>query len=847
MDRIDEGVSRDLARERARIVSNTRYQLNLELRSQASRVPGHIAIQFDLARIIDPLLIDFRDLDTQGKVVNGSARNLKVNGSAEPFRQSNGHILISGQHLKSGPNDIELDFDSGIAEANRAVTRFIDSQDGNEYLYTLFVPMDASLAFPCFDQPDLKARFTLNVTAPTGWTVISNGRIKQAAAAGTVSAVRFEETKPISTYLFAFAAGSFEQLTSGPLRLFVRKSMLARAKEEWPAVAETTRKGMSLMTTFFAQPFPFPKYDQVLIPGFPYGGMEHAGATFFNEDSILFRTVPTVNDYNRRSETVLHELAHQWFGDLVTMRWFDDLWLKEGFAQYMAYHTLAEMEPPATVWKRFYQSIKPLAYGIDSTHGTTPIYQRISNLKDAKSAYGAIVYQKAPSLLRLLAFNIGEDRFREGVRIFLREHAYANAEWSDLIGAFSRASGRDLKPWASAWVEQRGMPQVEIDWACDSNRISSFRIRQKDALDEGHLWPIRTQVLLGHKGGPAERVAASVDGGTASVPGAIGRTCPDYIFGNDEDQAYGEFLLDAKSQAAITGELPRIADPFLRALLWGALWDSVRELRMAPADYADLALRSLPSEQDAELAVSILGRLRTTFTDYMSDGQRAAIAEPFDNLLIREIAEAPTPDLRITYFRGLIAVAGTAHARDALKDLFTGRMTIPGVPLKQRDRWNIIGSLIATGDASGAELLTAESKRDTSDDGLKYAFVSGAAFAQPETKRKYFAEYRASSGVKEDWVTASLPLFNYWSQTGLTSAYLQPAIDALPQLKRERKIFFVTNWLASFVGNQYSPAALKTVDDFLRQNTADPDLRLKILEVRDDLARTVRIRARWAS
>ncbi len=184
------------------------------------------------------------------------------------------------------------------------------------------------------------------------------------------------------------------------------------------------------MTTFFAQPFPFPKYDEVLIPGFPYGGMEHAGATFFNEDSILFRTVPTVNDYNRRNETVLHELAHQWFGDLVTMRWFDDLWLKEGFAQYMAYHTMAEMEPPVQVWKRFYQSIKPLAYGIDSTQGTTPIYQQISNLKDAKSAYGAIVYQKAPSLLRVLAFNIGEDHFREGVRLFLREHAYANAEWS---------------------------------------------------------------------------------------------------------------------------------------------------------------------------------------------------------------------------------------------------------------------------------------------------------------------------------------------------------------------------------------------------------------------------------
>ncbi len=696
-----------------------------------------------------------------------------------------------------------MSFDSSIAEANRAVTRFIDNQDGNEYLYSLFVPMDASLAFPCFDQPDLKARFTLNVTKPSGWTVISNGQPRQSASAGLASAVNFEETKPISTYLFAFAAGPFEQLESSSLRLFVRKSMLARAKEEWPAIAETTRKGMTLMTTFFSQPFPFPKYDQVLIPGFPYGGMEHAGATFFNEDTILFRTVPTVNDYNRRNETVLHELAHQWFGDLVTMRWFDDLWLKEGFAQYMAYHTLAEIEPPATVWKRFYQSIKPLAYGIDSTHGTTPIYQQIANLKDAKSAYEGRSFTRrlrAPCCACWRS-TIGEDHFREGVRMFLRKHAYANAEWSDLIGAFSRASETNLKPWASAWVEQRGMPQVEIDWVCDSaQRISSFQIRQKDPLGEGHVWPLRMQVLLGHKGEPPELVTASLDGALASVSGAIGKRCPDYVFANNEDQAYGQFLLDRSSQAAIVDELAHISDPFLRALLWGALWDSVRELRMAPMAYADLALRLLPSEQDAELAVSILGRLRAAFTDYMSDAQRAAIADRFENLLIREIAEDPSPDLRITYFRGLVSVATTAHARDILKELFTGRITIPGVPLKPRDRWNIIGALVATGDASANELLAAESKRDTSDDGQKYAYVSGAGFADAENKEKYFAEYLANTGVKEDWVTASLPLFNHWSQASLTSAWLQPALDALRQLKRERKIFFVNNWLASFAG-----------------------------------------------
>lgn len=810
------------------MVSNVRYRIGVQLRAHAARMPGHIDIQFDLAKAGDPLALDFRG--------DGIARALRVNGSAEEIARNNGHIPLSAKHLRRGANRIEMDFESGIAEANRPVTRYVDTTDGNEYLYTLFVPMDASLAFPCFDQPDLKARFTLSVDAPSGWTVVSN-----TAGRARAGVTDFEETKPISTYLFAFAAGPFERIESSGLNLYVRKSMLARAKEEWPAVADLVRSGMSKMSAFFAQPFPFPKYDEVLIPGFPYGGMEHAGATFFNEDSILFRTVPTVNDYNRRKETVLHELAHQWFGDLVTMRWFDDLWLKEGFAQYMAYHTLAELEPPEAVWKRFYQSIKPQAYAIDETHGTTPIYQRIPNLLDAKSAYGAIVYQKAPALLRVLAYDIGEEHFREGVRAFLRDHAYGNAEWGDLIGAFSRVSGTDRGPWAKAWVEQRGMPEVEIEWSCDARGISMFQMRQKDALGEGHVWPLRTQVVLGYANGRLERLPAALDGPQAAVAGAIGKPCPAWVFGNDEDHAYGLFLLDARSQAAAIGGLGQVADPFLRALLWGALWDSVRDLRLAPGEYLKLGLRLLPSEKDAELAASILGRMRNTFTDYLPERERAAMAASFENLLIKEIAAAPTPDLRISCFRALIGVATTSHAQDALKDFLAGHATIPGVPLKQRDRWNIVGALIASGDRSGEELLAAESRRDHSDDGRKYAYVSGAGVRTAEAKKKYFADYLAGS-AKEDWVTASLPSFNYWSQTDLSAPYLERALEALPRLKRERKIFFVVNWLDAFVGGQHSRAALETVDGVLRRNAVDPDLRLKILEVRDELSRTVRIR-----
>ncbi len=837
------GVSRELAQSRAALVSNVRYHLALDLRPHADSLTGHEVVEFDLARVpTDPLAIDFRDLSPTGGLIEGRISNFQLNSEAAAPKQSNGHILLPVEMLRKGANRVELDFASAIAESNRAITRSVDPLDSNEYLYTLFVPMDASLAFPCFDQPDLKARFTLETTAPGTWTVISNtpGQTENGHT-------RFAETHPISTYLFAFAAGPFEPLNAPspgqgdvPLRLFVRKSQLARAQQEWPEVARYTSQGMAHLSAFFAQPYPFPKYDQVLIPGFPYGGMEHAGATFLREDAVLFRSAANITDHQRRSVTVLHELAHQWFGDLVTMRWFDDLWLKEGFAQYMAFHTLAEMEPPAEVWKRFYESIKPIAYNIDSTPGTTPIYQEVRNLADAKSAYGPIVYQKAPSLLRVLNYRIGEKAFEDGVRIFLREHAYANATWQDLIAAFSTASKQDLKPWANAWVTQRGMPVVSVQWSCNGGKLASLEISQRDSLKEGHLWPISTQLLIG-----ARTLDVAFDSAHAPVPGAVGQPCPSYIFANSGDHAYGRFLLDGKSIAGVQAAMPAVTDPLERALHWGALWDSVRETEMAPAAYADFAVRSLPGESDLDITQSLLGRTYTAIVNYLGGRDQREFLSRYQELLMDRMKAAGSRDFRIAYFRAFTGAASTPPALAELNRLLAGADTIPGVPLQQRDRWNLIAALIRMGDPEGASLLAVEQKRDPSEDGKRSAYAALAGVATAANKQKYFSEYLKDGAAPEDFVTASLGNFNAWNQKDLTLPYLSPALEALPAIKRQRKIFFINGWLSSFVATQTSPEAQKIVNDFLARNDLDPDLRLKVLEVKDELDRTVRIRARW--
>jgi aminopeptidase N len=851
-DLLAEGVSRGLALHRLAQIQDLRYQLSFELVPGASRIKGSEEIRLKIANASVPVILDFRDIDSTGKVIEGAINSLKINGrDINDHRQVNGHIVLPAQYFKRGENSISLKFETGVAPAGRPLIRYSDQEDGSEYLYTLFVPMDASLAFPCFDQPDLKGRFSLNLLAPEGWTVVSNANPENGIAHDYPgqTQTRFKETEPISTYLFSFAAGPFKQIVGKgspvPLRLLVRQSKLKRAQEEWPEVMQLTRDGMNHLIDFFGYRFPFVKYDQVLIPGFAYGGMEHAGSTFLREDSILFRTTPNRSDRLARASLVLHELAHQWFGDLVTMRWFDDLWLKEGFANYMASHAMAVIYDSDEIWKRFYQTHKPLAYGIDATKGTTPIYQDVDNLKDAKSAYGAIVYQKAPSLLRALSFLIGEEKFRDGVRLFLKEHYYANAEWSDLIGSFERTSNRKLKAWADAWVKQRGMPQVNVEWSCNTaGRIDKLKMRQRDVLDEGGLWPIKTRLLLAYDDAPSERITVQLEGAQGDIREAAGRKCPSYIFANDGDFGYGRFMLDERSRKALPERIGKIKDAFHRTMLWGTLWDAVREAEMSPTSYLSLALNSLTAETDEQLTESLLERIARVFQRYLSDDQKALFAEKIESLCYDRMMNAS--GLTITYFRAYRNLATTSTGRERLKAILAGKLAIPGVEIKQHDRWRIVATLLALGDAGSERLLESERARDTGDDSRKQAYIVEGARGDAATKRRYFDDYAKNRAIPEDWIEGSLGPFNSFNQSHLTLPYLRPALEALPQVKRERKIFFVLAWLNAFIGGQQSGEALNEVRDFMRTNKIDRDLELKVLEVMDELERTVRIRDKFS-
>ena len=840
-----DGIPRDLARIRAQQIKDVRYQLRFTITPKADFLSGHEELRFAQNtddRGILPEWLDFR---------GGSISSLTINGQPASTEIQNGHVELPAKLLKLDENVVVIDFKTPVAPAGKAITRFEDKDDGSEYIYTLFVPMDAEMAFPCFDQPDLKAKFKLGVDSPVEWTVISNtpGTITGAVfGGGGAKRTQFAETKPISTYLFAFAAGPFKKVhdTPGLPGLYVRKSKLQKAEAEAAAVQQITADGIKYLSDYFAQPFPFPKYDMVMIPGFAYGGMEHAGATFLREESILFRTAPTHSDRLNRDILLLHELTHQWFGDLVTMRWFDDLWLKEGFAQYMAYHALNALKPNENVWKRFYQAIKPAAYAIDSTKGTTPIYQDIPNLKDAKSAYGAIVYSKAPGVIKQLAFVVGDDQFRDGLRLYLKEHVYANAEWADLVHALERTSKKPLGPWADTWIKRRGMPQVDLDWSCDEKKlINHFSLSQHDVLGEGGVWPLGMEIWMDTPHNGVWSIQTIFETQKNEFTRAVHFPCPTMVFANSKDYAYGRFLLDPVSRQAVMSRIGTLDDVFQRTLLWGSLWDSVREAEMDPREYIELALRNLPAEKDESLAQSIITRTITALHRYVSLEVRAQLAPKMEALAADQMLHSPSQDMRITWFRALRGVAETATARSQLKDVLAGTLTVPGVELRPLDRWNIVEALVAQNDPDASAVLAAEEKHDPSGDGRKYAYMAAAARPDPPTKKQYFDEYLHDAARPEDWIELSLGSFNWWNQSDLTLPYLGLALDALPQVKRERKIFFMLAWLNAFIGGQQSAAAQKQVHDFLKTAAVDRDLRLKILEVVDELDRTVKIRAKY--
>jgi aminopeptidase N len=588
-DAPDPGVSEALARDRAARISDLRYKLSFTVPpNRDEAITGRADVGFTLTGASAALAIDFNPSRAR------SLHAVSANGRPIDVLEINEHIVIPAGALHEGHNDLRFDFDAGDAPLNR----------NDDFLYTIFVPARAHEAFPCFDQPDLKARWTLSLDVPAGWETVANGAELSRESQNGRTALVFAETEPVSTYLFAFATGKFQieqgERNGRTFRMFHRETDAGKVARNRDTIFDLHAAAIAWMEQYTGIPYPFGKFDFLLVPAFQFGGMEHPGAIFYNAAGVLLDESATENQKLERASVIAHETTHMWFGDLVTMKWFSDVWMKEVFANFMAAKIVNPSFPAINHDLRFLMAYYPAAYDVDRTAGSNPVRQPLANLNEAGTLYGAIIYQKAPIVMRQLETLVGADRFRDGLRDYLKRYSFGNASWPDLIELLGRRTSEDLAAWSHAWVDEAGRPAISTHLTIEHGGIARLTLTAHDPYPgRGLMWNQRLQVALGYDDG-VRMIPAHVNGASVEVALARHLKAPRFVLANGGGIGYGEMHLDPASRQWLVRKLPSVADPLTRGSAWVTLWDAMLDAEVLPSDIIDLALRALPRETNEQ-------------------------------------------------------------------------------------------------------------------------------------------------------------------------------------------------------------------------------------------------------
>ena len=838
---IDEGVSWTLAEHRAATLSGLRYRYHLRIpRARNAPVTGTVEIRFTWSdpRGLD-VVLDFKDPSQRVGAV-------RANGAAVDWAARHDHVVVPAAALRpDDENRVELDFEAGDEALNR----------NDDFLYTLFVPDRAHFSLPLFDQPNLKARFELTLEAPAGWIAVANGATVEApdgaGADGPVS-WRFAETQPIPTYLFAFAAGRFQVETAERagrrLRMFHRETDAAKVERNRGAIFDLHAAALDWLEDYTGIPYPFGKFDFVLVPPFQYGGMEHPGSIFYRASSLMLDESATQAAHLGRASLIAHETAHMWFGDLVTMNWFDDVWTKEVFANFLAAKVVHPSFPEVDHDLRFFLAHHQAAYGIDRTAGANPIRQPLENLKEAGALYGPIIYQKAPIVMRHLERLVGEERFRDGLREYLRTFRYGNATWPDLIDILDRRTGTDLRSWSAVWVEEPGRPTVTVARGAGGGDAGGrITLEQSDPAGRSRLWPQQLELLLAYDDVEV-RAPVLLAGAAASVD--LDRPAPRFVLPNGTGVEYGRFRLDAASAGFLMTALPDIADPLTRGIAWGTLWDAVLEGEVPTGDWFELLLRGLESEPVEQNAQRLLGYLSTTYWSLMGDDARRAAAPRVEAVLWAGVSDSPESTRKAAYFRAWHGLVRTPDGVARLRRIWAEDEAVPGVTLAERDFTALAAALAVRGAPGTEEVLALQAARIENPDRLaRFEFLRPALSPDPEVRERFFAGLRdAANREREPWVLAGLAYLHHPLRAEHSRQFIGPALDLLVEVQRTGDIFFPAGWLDATLGGHGSDAAADVVRRFLDGLDAGypPRLRAKILQSADLLFRAARIAARDA-
>lgn len=815
------GVEFSLAEERAGAIYNLSYDLVFDLPADPTvPVTGTVGIDLSLSKETGRIVLDF-------KAPAGNVKEVRLNGQPVDYRTVNEHIVIPAGGIRAGDHRIDLAFTSTDAALNRQ----------EEFLYSLFVPDRASSAFPVFEQPNLKARFTLALNVPREWEALSNGELlARESVDDTYDRVSFAETEPISTYIFAFAAGRFEKVKAERdgrhFTMFHRETDTSKVAANSEAIFDLHSGALKWLEDYTGIPYPFGKFEFLAVPAFQFGGMEHPGAVWYRADALFLDASATRNQELGRASLIAHETAHMWFGDLVTMRWFNDVWMKEVFANFMAAKIVGPSFPDVDLDLRFFQAHHPSAYAVDRTPGSNPIRQELGNMNEAGSLYGAIIYQKAPIVMEQLERLIGENAFRDGLRTYLQRYSFGNATWPELISILNEPSEYDLKSWSSVWVEQPGRATLEAFWT-----ENAVRLRHRSSV-----WPQKIVVAAG-VGDSVIVVEGTITGANLSIPLELEKA-PDFLLVGADGVGYGRFPLDSAGIENLLGSVATLHSPLHRGVAWQSLYEELLDGRLDPERFITSIIRALENEGEELITLQLLGHLRSTYWRHLNRSERSELAPRVESALWSGLDSAGSAGLKGAYFNSIMAVTLSSEGIDRLVRIWRKLEAPVGLPLEEQ-QYIALSEAIALRGVSGYEaILDEQESRITNPDRVaRFKFVRDALSSDVAVRRARFLSFAdPEMRRRESWVLDAMSLINHPLRADEAVEDIRASLELVEEIQRTGDIFFPLRWLNATLDGHSSVRASQTVNEFLEEKgeSLPPKLRGKVLQAADGLHRAAR-------
>ncbi|MEU6714136.1 aminopeptidase N [Nonomuraea sp. NPDC046802] len=830
-------LTRQEARERAGSLRVASYAVELDLRLGETRFRSVTTVRFSGLRPGATVFIDLHGAEIHKATLNGADLDISAYDAVK------GRLPLP---RIADDNELRLEATCAYSRTGEGLHRFVDPLDGEVYLYTKFQTADAHRVYACFDQPDLKAPFELTVHAPRDWKVVSN------AAPDDVHDGRwhFPPTPAISTYVTALCAGPYHEVRSEhagiPLGLYCRASLAGHLDAD--NLFELTRQGFDFFHKIFGIWYPFGKYDQLFVPEFNAGAMENAGCVTLQED-LLFRSRVTDADVERRAEVILHELAHMWFGDLVTMRWWGDLWLNESFATYASVLCLAE----ATRWGRgawttFAKVRKTWAYTQDQMPGTHPIAADIPDVRAVEVNFDGITYAKGAGVLKQLAAYVGQENFLAAVRDYFEAHKWRNTSLPDLLGALERTSGRDLSAWSRQWLESAGVNTLRPDFAVLEGRFSAFAVLQEARPEWPALRAHRIAIgLYTARDGVlrrTRRVELEVSGARTAVPELVGVERPDLVLLNDDDLGYAKVRLDEGSLATLLGGgVNAFEDPLPSVLCWSAAWDMTRDGELRARDYVSLVVSGLGASMDIPVLEALLTQARNAAVMYEGPTwRRRCLARLADALHAALAVAEPGSDRQLVCVRALISVAIRPFDLERLQGIRSGAAVPDGLAVDADLRWRLLCALVGGGRLGEADIAE-ESRRDPTSAGTYWAARCRAAVPTAEAKAATWAAI-VSGALAGDVLRHTVDGFQDAHRPELLAPYRERYFAAVGRIYRDWEPDAAQTFaLGCFPRFVVEPETVRAAHDYLAARNPPGPLARMILEGAGIVGRTLRNRA----